>query len=112
MNTIECRVDVARNHPAVLMPLVDVAIKQRKTVHGTASRSEAVRAVKQVAFPDGFQHHLEHQLDDAVCERGEPQWAWLASALGERAPSDWGWTEAPLAQLLSTFLEKSGFGLL
>src|SRR5262249_26771712 len=112
MNTIECRVDVALNYPEVLIPLVDVAIKQRNTIHGTASGAEAVRAVQEVAFPDGFQYHLEQHLDHAVFERGDPQRALCAIALGDIDPSCRGWTEAPIAQLLSNVLDKGGLRLL
>jgi hypothetical protein len=56
-------------------------------IPSTASRPEAVRAIEKVAFPDRFQHHLEQHLDYAVFERGDPQRALFAIALGDIDPS-------------------------
>src|SRR5438105_9989325 len=51
---IESSFDIPFHNPVEFVTVIDVAIEGGDTVHGLASRAEAVGAVQEVAFPDWF----------------------------------------------------------
>src|SRR5262245_1707998 len=57
-------------------------------VLGTASRSEAIRALEKVWLVDGLQHRAHGVLDPCILERRDANRPRRALALGEVNPSD------------------------
>src|SRR5262249_53787916 len=57
-------------------------------VLGTASRSEAIRALEKVWLVDGLQHRAHGVLDPFILERRDANRPRRALALGEVNPSD------------------------
>src|SRR3712207_5300695 len=78
LDVVKGSFDIPLNDPIVFVPLVDVAVQQRDTIHRSATRAKAVRAVEEVALPDRFQQHLEQVLNNAVFDSEDPQWSQLA----------------------------------
>src|SRR5271157_1016121 len=52
MHIVKSSFDVPFHNPVEFVTVVDVAVQGGDTIHGLASRAEAVGAVQEVAFPD------------------------------------------------------------
>jgi hypothetical protein len=69
---------------ALLQPPIDLA----QRVVAPAFRTEAIAAVAEPALKDRFDHEPDRLLDDAILDRGYPQWPCPAVALRDVDPFD------------------------
>jgi hypothetical protein len=106
VDVVKCSFAIPLDDPVVLVSLVDLAVEERDTVHRSATRAKAIRAVEEVAFPDWFQQHLEQVLHDAVFEGQDTEWPQLAVRLGDENASYGKWSKAARAQVFADFLNE------
>ncbi len=79
---IETAPDVAFDNPEVLASALDVASADANTVHSPSAWPEAIGALQEVAFGDGFDEHFEQHLHRSVTDGADSQRALSAFGFG------------------------------